>query len=117
MKYKNFPLSLAHKHNYYESQVANIWRSAPENKEQSNIIYKINHQTSFLEDNVIRSSGSFQRFENRFPFFPKISIIYFNINDINDKDEVINQCYEYKVPEMVDGLKSTMYIVYNLETN
>ncbi len=94
--------------NYYETQIANIWRSGPESREQSNIIYKINHQTSFLEDNIIKSYGSFQRFENRFPFFPKMSILYFNINDITDIGEISNMCYEYKDGESVEKLKNTM---------
>jgi hypothetical protein len=101
-------MSLAHKLNYYETQVANIWRSGPESKEQSNIIYKINHQTSFLEDNIIKSSGSFQRFENRFPFFPKISTLYFNIDDIKDTEEISNRCYSFKSEECVNQLRTTM---------
>jgi hypothetical protein len=100
-------MSLAHKLNYYETQVAVIWRVGPESKEQSNIIYKINHQASFIDETVIKSTTSYQKFENRFPLFPKPSILYFNINDINNTEiqELYEQCTTFK---NIDQLKSTM---------
>jgi hypothetical protein len=110
VKYKNFPLSLSSKLGYYDSQVANIWRKGPESKEQANIIYKINHLTNFLEDSIIKSNGTYQNFENRFPFLPRQAITYFNINDINDEEleEVSKQCFQSNRIEIINNLKTTM---------
>ena len=66
--------------------MAQIWRKAPENKEQTNIIYKINHQSNFVDENLIKSSGSYQNFEGRFPFLPRQCVSYFNINDLSQED-------------------------------
>jgi hypothetical protein len=103
-------MSLAHKLNYYETQVACIWRLGPESKEQSNIIYKINHHTCFVEESVIKSASSYQKFENRYPLFPKSSILYFNINDINytELQEIYEACLAYKNPDLANALRSTM---------
>src|SRR5689334_15514630 len=109
-------MSLAHKLNFYETQVACIWRLGPESKEQSNIIYKINHNSCFVDDNTIKSSGSFQKFENRFPLLPKSSILYFNINDIDNTElqEIYEACLNHKNTEQVALLKNTLYKLFNL---
>jgi hypothetical protein len=103
-------MSLAHKLNYFETQVACIWRLGPESKEQSNIIYKINHNSSFIDDGTIKSTSSYQKFENRFPILPKSSILYFNINDINNAEllEINESCLNYKNIELVTPLKETL---------
>jgi hypothetical protein len=104
---------MAQKLGYYETQVSHIWRKAPESKEQANIIYKINHQINFVDENLIKSTGSYQNFETRFPFLPKISTSYFNINDI--EEEEINSLTETclnSVTEQLDKLKSSLYDIY-----
>ncbi len=94
IKYKNFPISISQKIGYFEAQVAAIWRKAPEIKEQAQIIYKINHISNIVDENVIKSYGTYQNFENRFPFIPKQSTSYFNINDIDPK-MIDAMCSEY----------------------
>lgn len=76
-------MNLAQKFAYFDGQVAKIWRRAPDSKEQAGIIYKINHAASFIEDNAIVSTGTYQNFELKFPFLPRVSITYFKINDIS----------------------------------
>jgi len=97
--------------NFYDSQVSQIWRKSPESKEQANVIYKINHLSNFVDENVVKSSGTYHNFEGRFPFLPKVSATYFNINDINN-DEIkiiIEECFSnVKNLDLVAQLKTTL---------
>lgn len=83
IKYKNLSISLASKLSYFESQYLNVWRKAPENKDKVNMIYKIHHITNFIDDESISSIEMTHNFESRFPIFPKSSITYFNVKDLN----------------------------------
>ncbi len=84
-KYKNFNNNLTQKLNFYETFVANIWRSSPETKDQAVVIYKTNHlANNIVEESKIKENGLYYNFENRFPVLPSSSISYFSVKDIRE---------------------------------
>ncbi len=63
-----------------------------------------------MDENLIKSAGTYQNFETRFPFLPKISTSYFNINDIEEDgiNSLINACLNISGKEL-DNFKSSLY--------
>lgn len=112
-KYKNFNHNLTQKLNFYETFVANIWRSSPESKDQAVVIYKTNHlANNIVEESKIRENGLYYNFENRFPVLPSSSISYFSVKDIREINftKLFNKFMEIDTDQ--DYLRINFFILF-----